>query len=78
MSTWLVVWLVVGLVTTVALAAFSFWLVRHAILVGRTMGRVSDELTPLTDEIARGSTRASERAAALGMPPRSKPRTRRR
>jgi hypothetical protein len=77
-STWLVVWLVVGLVTTAALVATAVWLVRHVILVGRSMGRVQEELGPLTEEISRASARASERAASLRMPSHGKRRTGRR
>jgi fatty acid desaturase len=77
-STWLVVWLVVGLVSTAALAAFGIWMVRHVTLLIRTMGRVQEELTPIAEEISRESARASERAASLRMPPRTGRRTDRR
>jgi hypothetical protein len=72
-STWLLVWLVVGLVTTAALAACAIWLVRHVMLLGRTVGRVQEELAPLAEEISRGSARASDRAAGLRMPPKARP-----
>lgn len=78
MSTWLVVWLVVGLVTTAALVATAVWLVRHVILVGRSMGRLQEELGSITEEISRASAHASERAASLRMPSRGKRRTGRR
>jgi hypothetical protein len=77
-STWLVVWLVVGLVTTAALVATAVWLVRHVILVGRSLGQVQEELGPLTEEISRESARGSERAASLRMPSSGKRRTGRR
>jgi hypothetical protein len=73
-STWLVVWLVVGLVTTVALAACAIWLVRHVLILGRTVGRVQEELSPISEKISRESARASERAVGLRMPSRRKGR----
>jgi hypothetical protein len=69
-SSWLVVWLVVGLVSTAALIAVAVWLVRHVILIGRSVGRVTDELGPITEEISRQSASASDRAAKLRMPSR--------
>lgn len=47
MEAWLVVWLVVGLVTTVALLVMLGFLVRHVILLGRTAGRMQEELQPI-------------------------------
>jgi hypothetical protein len=73
-STWLVVWLAVGLVTTVALAACAIWLVRHVLILGRTVGRVQEELSPISEKISRESARASERAVGLRMPSRRKGR----
>lgn len=78
MSTWLVVWLVVGLVTLVAVAAFAIFLVRHVLILGRTAGRMQDELAPLAQEISRESARAGDRAANLRMPSKGKRPTRRR
>lgn len=65
METWLVVWLVVGLVTTAALLVMLGFLVRHAILLGRTAGRMQDELRPIADEMAAASARAADTAARL-------------
>ena len=65
MEPWLVVWLVVGLVTTGALLVMLFFLIRHAILLGRTAGRMQRELRPIADELAAESARAADTAARL-------------
>jgi hypothetical protein len=65
MKPWLVVWLVVGLATTVALAVMLAFLVRQVILLGRTAGRLQDELSPLADDVAAASARAADTAAGL-------------
>jgi hypothetical protein len=62
---WLVVWLVVGLVTTGALLVMLGYLVRHVILLGRTAGRMQQELQPIADEVAAASARAADTAAGL-------------
>jgi F0F1-type ATP synthase membrane subunit b/b' len=62
---WLVVWLVVGLVTTVALLVMLGFLVRHVILLGRTAGRMQEELQPIADEVAAASARAADAASRL-------------
>lgn len=73
MEAWLVVWLVVGLITTAALLGMLGFLVHHVILLGRTAGRLQDELQPVTDELAAASTRAANSAADLSG--RAKPRS---
>jgi len=65
MESWLVVWLVVGLVTTAALLVMLGFLVRHVILLGRTAGRMQEELLPITEELAAASARAADTAAGL-------------
>ena len=54
-TTTAVVWLVVGLVTTVALLAMVIALVRHVLILGRAAGRLSDEVTPILEDIDRQS-----------------------
>jgi hypothetical protein len=68
MATWIVVWLVVSLVTVVALAAVSVALVRHAIVIGRTAREAAEEVGPIAREVAAERARASERAARLQAP----------
>jgi hypothetical protein len=65
MEPWLVVWLVVGLITTAALLVMLGFLVRHVILLGRTAGRMQEELQPIADELAASSARAADAAAGL-------------
>ena len=65
MEPWLVVWLIVGLVTTAALLVMLGFLVRHVILLGRTASRMQEELQPITEELAAKSARAADRAAGL-------------
>ena len=65
MEAWLVVWLVVGLVTTGALLVMLGFLVRHVILLGRTASRMQEELQPIADELAAASARAADAAAGL-------------
>jgi hypothetical protein len=60
---WLVVWLVIGLVTTGALLVMLGFLVRHVILLGRTASRMQAELQPIAEEIAAASSRAADTAA---------------
>jgi hypothetical protein len=74
MEAWLVVWLVMGLLTTAALLVMLGFLVRHVILLGRTAGRLQDELQPIADQLAAASARAADAAADLsgrGRPQRS-------
>ncbi|HZP89753.1 MAG TPA: hypothetical protein VFC04_02010 [Actinomycetota bacterium] len=65
MSAPFVVWLCVGLVTTLAIAAVLIALVRHVVLLGRTVGRLQRDIRPIADEIAAGGARASSRPTAL-------------
>jgi len=46
-----VVWLTIGLVSTIALAAMLIALMRHGILVGRTASRLQEEIAPITHQI---------------------------
>ena len=65
MSTWILVWFIVALVTTVALIAFGIAMVRHLILVGRTARQMQDEAQPIVEELSREGQRASRHAAQL-------------
>ena len=74
MEPWLVVWLVNGLVSIGVLLVLLGFLIRHAILLGRTAKRMQEELQPLADELAAGSARASDTAAGFATrvsPPRA-------
>jgi hypothetical protein len=64
-----IVWIVIGLVTTLAVVAMVVALVRHFILLGRTLSRFQEEVTPIAGEIAAGGDRASARMSKLRAPP---------
>lgn len=57
MSGWLVVWLVLALVTTAALIAVLIGLVRHVLVLGRTLRRLQEEISPVAEEISRAARR---------------------
>jgi hypothetical protein len=65
-DTWLVVWFIIGILTTVAVLAFLIALIRHLMVLGRTARRMQDELSPIVQEISADGSRASERAARMG------------
>ena len=58
------VWIAVGLTTTVAIIAVLIALVRHALLLGRTLRRFQEEVQPIADEIAAEGERASSRRSS--------------
>jgi hypothetical protein len=67
-----IVWLVVAMITTVAIAAVLIGLVRHVRVLGRALGRFQREVGPLVQEIsalgeeaAARSERASVRATKI-------------
>lgn len=68
MSGWLLVWLVIGLVTTAALLAATIGLIRQLLVVGRALKRFQEEAQPLAEDVAAGGRRASKRGASLGPP----------
>ena len=73
MSTWLVVWFIVAIVSTVAVIACLVALVRHVMVLGRSARELQDAVKPLADEITAGGDRASSRAASLQIPGRRAP-----
>ena len=65
MSTWLVVWIALGAVTTLVVLAFVLALGRHALILGRTARRFQEEVGSAADEVARERARASEHTDRL-------------
>jgi hypothetical protein len=65
-GTWILVWFVIGILTTVAVIAFLIALIRHLLVLGRTARRMQDEVAPIVQEISAQGTRAGDRAARLG------------
>jgi hypothetical protein len=60
-----VVWIVVGLGTTLALVAMLVGLVRHVVLLARTVSRLREEIGPAVGGISAGTDRASIRVSEL-------------
>ncbi len=65
MSAPAIVWLTVTVVTLAAIVALLAGLVRHVTLLGRTLKRFQEEVTPLAEEIVSEGDRASGRTAGL-------------
>ncbi|HSL12189.1 MAG TPA: hypothetical protein VLA82_12830 [Actinomycetota bacterium] len=70
MSTWLVVWFIVAIVSTAAVTACLIALVRHVLILGRSARELQDAVKPLADGIAADGDRASMRAASMQVPGR--------
>jgi hypothetical protein len=66
MGPWLVVWFVVGIVSTVAVLACLIGLLRHMLILGRTVKQLQEEVQPIADDLARERQRASTHMAAIG------------
>jgi hypothetical protein len=47
-----IAWLTIGLVTTVAMVALLIALVRHALLLGRSVARFQEEVAPILEEMS--------------------------
>jgi hypothetical protein len=71
MSSWLVVWIALGAVTTLVVLAFVLALGRHVLILGRTARRFQEEVGSVADEIVAERARASEHADRLSRAQRS-------
>jgi len=69
MSSVAIVWLVVGVVSTAMVLAVLIGLVRHVIVLVRTLRRFSDEVSPIARDIAAETARASERGGSVARRP---------
>ncbi|HEY3023588.1 MAG TPA: hypothetical protein VGK11_08140 [Actinomycetota bacterium] len=65
MTTPATVWIIVGVVSTLAIGVVLVGLVRHVFLLGRTLRRFQEEVQPIAEDIAAEGERASSRAARL-------------
>ena len=72
MTTPATVWILVGVISTLAIAVVLVGLVRHVLLLGRTLRRFQEDVQPIAEDIAAAGERASSRAARL---PATKPRS---
>ena len=61
-----IVWLIVGLITTVAVSAMLIALVRHVLVLARALGRFQQEVGPIAQDIASAADRAATRAERGG------------
>ncbi|HTG46725.1 MAG TPA: hypothetical protein VK646_03625 [Actinomycetota bacterium] len=68
MATWIGIWLLIALLSVMAIVIVVIGLTRHALIVGRTAAAARDEIGPIADEISREGTRAGERAQNLKVP----------
>lgn len=64
-----VVWVVIGLLSTAAIAAVLVGLARHALVVGRAAERLRREVGAEAAEVTAEAARAGERAARLAEDP---------
>jgi hypothetical protein len=64
-NSWILVWLIVTLLSTIAVVVVLVALIRHGALVGRSAKRLQREVGAISDELARESSRASDRASHL-------------
>ncbi len=67
MAPWLVVWFTVGIVSTIAILACLIGLMRHMLVLGRTVRRFQEEAQPIADDLAREGQRASQHVGAIGV-----------
>ena len=65
MTTTALVWLVIGLLTVVAVLALLIALNRHVLVLGRAARRFQEEVTPIAEDISALSDRASKRPKGL-------------
>ena len=65
MAPWLVVWFVVGIVSTAAILACLIGLVRHVLVLGRTVKQMQEELQPIANDLAAEQQRASAHTTAI-------------
>jgi Na+-transporting methylmalonyl-CoA/oxaloacetate decarboxylase gamma subunit len=71
MTTTALVWLVIGLLTVVAVLALLIALIRHVLVLGRAARRFQEEVTPIAEDISALSDRASSRPKGLRRGPGS-------
>ena len=65
MSNVAIVWLMVGLISTAMVIAVLIGLVRHVLVLLRTLKRFSEELSPIAQEISAESRRAGARTQGI-------------
>jgi hypothetical protein len=71
MTTTALIWLVIGLLTIVAVLALLIALIRHVLVLGRAARRFQEEVTPIAEDISALTDRASNRPRRLRRGPGS-------
>jgi len=71
-STWILAWFIVAVISTTLILLCLLGLGRHVILLGRTARQAKDEIQPIVDDISREGQRASTRASSLQAPGRAR------
>jgi len=56
----------VGIVSTLAILACLIGLIRHVLVLARTVKQLQSEVQPIADELAEEGQRASAHTAAIG------------
>jgi hypothetical protein len=70
-ASWIVVWFVIGIVSTAAVLVCLVGLLRHLLILGRSVKLLQEEIQPIADEVAREGRRAGEHTSAIGVRRRS-------
>ena len=65
MSSVVIVWLVVGLLSAAVTTAMLIALIRHVLVLGRAIGRFGSEISPIANEIAEQTQRAGDRSQRM-------------
>jgi hypothetical protein len=68
-----IVWLVIGLVSSVAMIAVLVALVRHVFVLGRALTRFQEEVSPIAASIASQGARAGSRSRGATARPLGRP-----
>jgi hypothetical protein len=64
---WVFLWLLFGILSTMVFVVFAVSLGRHAVIIGRTARRFRDEVGPMAEEVSREGSETGDRAQALRM-----------
>ena len=66
LAPWLVVWFVIGIVSTVAVLACLIGLLRHLLVLWRTVKQLQEEIQPIADDVSKEGQHASQHVSAIG------------
>jgi hypothetical protein len=70
-ASWIVAWFVIGIVSTAAILACLAGLLRHLLILGRSVKQLQAEIQPIADDVAREGQKAGEHTSAIGVRRRS-------